>query len=342
MTSISTDSTAHINAIINPAQRTHRADLATQRSIYTPQSDRTLHSDITEKADPLRNAPPLSEPAQRRIRLIDSADRALDHASRSADVAERLINIRNNHTPARKAAEEARVGASLADLALNTAEAGDPVEARATVGRPDPIKMIQDTAEALGRPVRLPGIAEMARNLGMKSGATIEHGDINGDGRVGLDDFNMYAINYYDTWVNTPIENAIPSYDILSANFGKDGMSLSQGDLDGDGKVSLSDFNIYAIKFSTPAAGSEPTTNVPIAPDIRMSAEEYTPTPARQIASTAIDAEIRHSITETRESADHQRARASQLRERIVAEDLAQQSTSLLGQLATSNAQRIL
>ena len=66
---------------------------------------------------------------------------------------------------------------------------------------------------------------------------TFLRGDVNGDGRVNLQDFN-----------------------VLAANFGKRERLFTQGDLNYDGVVNLTDFNLLAGAFGA-TAGQAPSAS---------------------------------------------------------------------------------
>lgn len=334
MTPITRATTAPIDPNQFLAQRTNRADLATERQTFLAGSDRNIRTDLSAAQSSKRTSFDISEIAQRKIRLVDAAERTIDQTTRTLDTARRIIPDPAASAAAEQTVRLAETGANYADLALNEAEAGEPVVARATLGLPDPIKMVEDAAKQLGRHVRLPGLAEMQANFGMRSGATLEHGDLNGDGRVGLDDFNLYATGIFDAWMNKPMKNALPSLDMLIANFGKQGMSMSQGDLNGDGNVDLADFNLFATSYnSTPAYEKPIPANAPPPPGFRtiIPGEHTTSANGRDSSRST----IAERIDQVDQRAQEQRARAVELREQILREDAAQKSSELLNKLGS-------
>ncbi len=334
MTPIKSATTAPIDPTPVPHQRKARTHLSTQRQVFATTSDRTLRNDLSGVASSLRTSFDLSQGAERKIRLIDAAERALEHTARNIDTARRLASDPAAVAAADQTIQLAETGANYADLVLNEAEAGEPVSARALSGQPDPIKIVEDAAKQLGRPVRLPGLAEIQANFGMGSGATLEHGDLNGDGRVGLDDFNLYATGIFDAWMNKPMKNALPSLDMISANFGKEGMSMSQGDLNGDGKVDLADFNIFATSYNSPPAYEKPIpANAPPTPGFRTGIpgnHAFT-----KQAPDSIQIGLAERLDQVEQLAQEQRSRATELRETVLREDAAQTSSQLLSKLGS-------
>ncbi|TVQ75033.1 MAG: hypothetical protein EA380_11650 [Phycisphaeraceae bacterium] len=285
--------------------------------------------------------PALSPTAQRKMRLLDSADHALNQSARLGDLAARLTRERG---AARLSTDGivnlAQAGNKLAEKIIAEVESAEPVSSPTELNSdvPDAVKMVYEAIKQLGRPVRLPGLAEMQANFGMKEGATFEHGDLNGDGKVDLDDFVLYASGIFDIWAKTPIENALPSFDILSANFGKTNLSASQGDLNGDGTVGLDDFILFAANYSSGPGDQKP---IPVnglsepSPVKNSGANPINETELEEIAKEMID-----QVSETRARTIENQDKVRSARDAVYAHHVATQSNLLLENLSPRSVDR--
>lgn len=275
--------------------------------------------------------PGFSHATQRKMRLLDSADHALNQSARLGDLAARIANERG---AARLSTESvvnlAEAGNKLAENIIAKVESAEPVSSAGQLDgdMPDAIKMVQEAIKQLGRPVRLPGIAEMQANFGMKEGATFENGDLNGDGKVDLDDFALYANGILQIWANTPMKNAHPSMDILAMNFGKSVSSMSQGDLNGDGTVNLDDFALFAANYGH---GSDDQKPIPI----EAQHSGFRPSHAAEIAADNDDLfdHIDRHRDKVAADAIEMKQRSEQIRATIVQSEGALLNENLLRQL---------
>lgn len=283
--------------------------------------------------------PLLSHAAQRKMRLLDSADRALDQSARLGDLAARLARERGaTRLSTDGMINLAQAGNQLVEKVIAELESVEIASTSAEQDLPDAVKMVYEAIKQLGRPVRLPGLAEMQANFGMKEGATFEQGDLNGDGKVDLADFNLYATGILDVWAKTPMKDVIPSMDILTMNFGKSVSSMSQGDMNGDGKVGLADFNLLAVMLAAPQDSEKPIPVISSSEQPRALSKEVSP--IRESDLDEITQEMVERISETRARTLEQQNKVQASRDAVYAHHVAAQSDMLLENLAQRSVAR--